>query len=86
MKTPERLLALRNAKLTLRKRDRKITSITKRLESLTLEKGITLESEVQGEIQSVIVRENSEMEALPILTTGGFFGNSRYANISLYRN
>ena len=65
MKTPERLLALRNAKLTLKKRDRKITSITIRLESLTSEKGIALESEVQGEIQSVIVRENSEMEALP---------------------
>ena len=65
MKTPERLLALRNAKLTLKKWDRKITSITKRLESLTSEKGIALESEVQGEIQSVIVRENSEMEDLP---------------------
>ena len=56
MKTPERLLALR---MTLRKRNHKITFITKRLEPLTSQKGIAIESEVQGKIQSVIVRENS---------------------------
>ena len=84
MKTPGRLLALRNAKLTLRKWYCKIASITKRLESLTLEKGIALESEVQGEIQSMTVRENSKMEALPNSDFRRIFGNSRYANISLY--
>ena len=64
-KTPERLLALCNARLALRKRDRKIASIKKQLESLTSEKGIALESKVQGEIHSVIVWENAETESLP---------------------
>ena len=65
MKTPEKLSALRNARLTLRKRDRKIAHIKKQLESLTLERGVAVESEVQVEIQGVIDRENSEMESLP---------------------
>ena len=65
MKTPDRLSALRNARLTLRKRDRKIAYIKKRLESLTLERGVAVESDVQAEIQGVIARERVEMESLP---------------------
>jgi hypothetical protein len=64
MKTPERLSALRNARLTLRKRDRRIAYIKRQLESLTLERGVTVESDVQLEIQGVIERESLQMESV----------------------
>ena len=65
MKTPERLSALRNARQTLRNRDRKIARVKKRLESATTQNGIAVESHVQEEIEHVIERESSEMESLP---------------------
>jgi hypothetical protein len=64
MKTPERLSALRNARLTLRKRDRRIAYIKRKLDSLTLERGVAVESDVQLEIQGVIERESLQMESL----------------------
>lgn len=65
MKTPERLSALRKARLTLRNRDRRIARIRKRLESLTSQSGVSVESHVQEEIQHVIEKEQSGMESLP---------------------
>ena len=65
MKTLERLLALRNARQTLRNRDRKIARVKKRLDSLTSERGVALESHVHDEIEQVIERESSEMGSLP---------------------
>ena len=65
MKTPDRLSALRNARDTIRKRDRKIAKIKVRLESLTSKRGIAVESDVQEEIAQVIQRETPVMESLP---------------------
>ena len=49
----------------LRKRDRKIAQIKKRLESLTSRKGVAVASDVQEEIGQVIERSGTEMESLP---------------------
>ena len=65
MNTPDRLSALRNARDTIRKRDRKIAKIKVQLESLTSKRGIAVESDVQEEIDQVIQRETSVMEPLP---------------------
>ena len=65
MKTPERLTSLRHARETLRKRDRKITQIRKQLESLTLQGGVAVASNVQEEIVEGIERGNVEVESLP---------------------
>ena len=50
MKTPDRLSALRNARDTIRKRDRKIAKIKVRLESLTSKRGIAVESDVRRKL------------------------------------
>ena len=65
MKTPQRLSALHNARQTLRNWDRKITRIKKRLESLTSEGGVSVDAEVQEEIEEVIEKQTSEIESLP---------------------
>ena len=65
MKTPERLSALRNARQTLRNRDRKIARMKKRLESLTSEGGVSVGTEVQEEIEEVIEKQTPEIESLP---------------------
>lgn len=65
MKTPERLSALRNARQTLRNRDRKVARVKKQLESLTSQRGVAVESHVNEEIKQVIERESLEMESLP---------------------
>ena len=65
MKTPDRLSALRNARDTIRKRNRKIAMIKVRLESLTSQRGIAVESDIQEEIDQVIHRETPAMESLP---------------------
>jgi hypothetical protein len=65
MRTPERLSALRNARQTLRNRDRKIARVKKQLELLTAQRGVAVESHVSEEIKQVIERETSEMESLP---------------------
>ena len=65
MKTPEKIAVLRKARETLRKRDRKIAHMKRRLELLTQDRGIAVETDVQNEIQEVIQRENSEIESLP---------------------
>ena len=58
-------MSLRNARETLRKRDRKIAQIKKQLESLTSRKGVAVASDVQEEIGQVIERSGTEMESLP---------------------
>ena len=65
MKTPERLSSLRRARDTLRKRDRKIANIKKQLESFTLQGGITVESNVQEEIEEGIKQGNEDVKSLP---------------------
>ena len=50
MKTPDRLSALRNARDTIRKRDRKIAKIKVRLKSLTSKRGIAVESDVRRKL------------------------------------
>ena len=65
MKTPDKLSALRNARNTIRKHDRKIEKIKVRLESLTSTRGIAVESNVQEEITQIIQRESPVMESLP---------------------
>ncbi len=68
MNTPERLSALRVAKQTLRIRDQKITRMKKRLESITLVKGIqvdSLDSDVSEEIEKVVEDRSLEMNTLP---------------------
>ena len=59
MKTPDRLAALKNARKTLRMRDQKIARMRKKLEVLTSEKGIEVDSEVQEEIEYVIQEKRS---------------------------
>ena len=66
MKTPDRLAALKNARKTLRMRDQKIARMRKKLEVLTSEKGIEVDSEVQEEIEYVIQEKRSYIESLPV--------------------
>ena len=67
MKTPERLLALRSAKKTLRLRDQKIARMKKRIHVLTAEKGVdVIDQDVQDEIAEVIKEKNEEMHSLPV--------------------
>ena len=65
MNTPERL-SLRAAKKTLCMRDQKIARMKLRLESLTSEKGVEVDQDVQEEITEVIRDKNEEMQSLPI--------------------
>ncbi len=66
MRTPERLTALKVAKHTLRIRDQKITSMKKKLDSLTSQKGVAVDNYVQKELEDVICDKKSEIESLPI--------------------
>ena len=65
MKTPERLTALCKAKETLRMRDQRLARMKKQLETVSLEKGITVDTQLQEEIEGVISERNSEIQSLP---------------------
>ena len=65
LKTPERLSALRTAKQTLRVRDQKIARMKQELESMSLVKGVEVDSDVNEEITKVIKEKSAEMAALP---------------------
>jgi hypothetical protein len=54
MKTPERISALRNARLTLRVRDAKIAKMKAHFESLLSQKGVEVDSELSQELQVVV--------------------------------
>jgi hypothetical protein len=54
MKTPERLIAMRSVKKRLRVKEQKLSRMKKRLESMTLEKGVAVGVHVQEEIDQVI--------------------------------
>ena len=60
MKTPDRV-----ARTTLRNRDRRIARMKKKLDAMTTNNGVQVESEVQEEIESVIENRRPEIEALP---------------------
>jgi hypothetical protein len=66
MTTPDRLSSLCNAKRTIRIRDQKIARIKKRIESVTSDAGIQLESDAFDEVEGVISEKCSEIEALPV--------------------
>ena len=65
MKTPDRVAALCKARTTLRNRDRRIARMKKKLDAMTTNNGVQVESEVQEEIESVIENHRPEIEALP---------------------
>ena len=64
MKTPERLLALRASKKTLRSRDQKISRVKQRLELFTSARGVEIDQEVHEEIAEVIKDKNTEIQSL----------------------
>ena len=66
MKTPDRIAALRKARKTLKLRDQKIARMRNKLEELTSEKGIEVDSDVQDELESVIKEKRSYIESLPV--------------------
>ena len=61
MKTPDRVAALCKARTTLRNRDRRIARMKKKLDAMTTNNGVQVESEVQEEIEN----HRPEIEALP---------------------
>ena len=65
LKTPERLMALRRSRQTIRNRDRRILRMKKRLDELTLDSGVELEPEVQEEITGVIDTHGNTITGLP---------------------
>ena len=66
MKTPERLASLRQARETLRKRDRKITQLKKKLELLTSQGGVAIAGDAHEEIMQGIEVGNREVACLPV--------------------
>lgn len=67
MRTPERLSTLRNARQTLRNRDRKIACVKKQLELMTSERGVAVESHVNEEIKQVIEKEKAQRWSLSLI-------------------
>ena len=65
MKTPDRSFIIKNARKTLRRRDQKILQLKERLDSLTLQSGVELNSEQQEEIDNGIEIGNAEVTSLP---------------------
>jgi hypothetical protein len=66
MRTPQRLLALRKDKQTLRVREQKISRMKKKLESLTANDGLEIEEDVSTVIKEGIDERNCEMSTLPL--------------------
>lgn len=64
MKTPERLSALRAAKITLLSRDQKIFRRKQRLELFTSARGVGIDQEVHEEIAEVIKDKIKEIQSL----------------------
>lgn len=66
MKTPERSSSIQKARKTLRRRDQRIAQLKKQLDSITLQSGVEVNSEVQQEIAEGIKLGNAEMASLPL--------------------
>jgi hypothetical protein len=67
MNTPQRLSILRNAKQTLRLRDKKISRMKQQLEAFTADAGLdVVDNEVVNGIEEVIKNKDAEMKLLPL--------------------
>ncbi len=77
MKTPERLLALRAARQTIRIRDQKIARIKNRLKSITASKGVAIGPELSDELETIIEETSPEIEALPTTDFRRVFWNQQ---------
>ena len=64
MKSADRILALRNARRLIQNRDRKLARMKRRLDALTTDGGVELESDVVDEISAVIKGHHPEIESL----------------------
>ena len=77
LKTPERNAALHRARELLRNRDRKIARMEVKLEQLTRERGIEVDSDVQKEMEEAIQQNGKHIESLPLSDFQRVFWNQQ---------
>ena len=77
MKNSDRISALRNARRVIQNRDRKLARMKRRLNALTTEGGVVLESDMVDEMSAVIQNHHPEIESLSMSDFRRIFWNQQ---------